>query len=80
MAKHRMQILLKPECLEEEIKRDLQATLAPAEPEIRIASEVLLQANRTSGDEFRKEAVEENSLWAMENGLLLYHNRLMVPG
>ena len=80
MAKHRMQILLKSECLEEEINRDLQATLAPVEPEIRIVDEVL-QANRTSRslDEFRKEAAEENSPWTMENGLLLYHNRLMVP-
>jgi hypothetical protein len=60
---------LKPECLEEEINRDLQATLAPVEPKIRIVDEVL-QANRTSRslDEFRKEAVEEDLPWTMENG------------
>jgi hypothetical protein len=56
------------------------ATLAPIEPAIQIVDRVL-QANRASEslNELREESKKEDSPWTMDDGLLLYQNRLMVP-
>ena len=86
ITRHRMQILLKPECLDESVKQDLQPALmsapelAPVEPDIHIVDEVL-RANRTSRslDELRLEVAKKDSPWSLEDGLLLHNNRLMVP-
>jgi predicted aspartyl protease len=79
---YRMQILLRPECLEERVKQEADIVMAPIEPELQIVDE-LLHANRTSPslEERREEAAQgDDSPWSLENGLLLHHGRLMVPG
>ena len=55
--------------------------VAPIEPELHIVDRVL-QANRTSPslEEYREKAGEEGSPWTLEDGLLLYHGKLEVPG
>ncbi|HEV7235588.1 MAG TPA: DDE-type integrase/transposase/recombinase, partial [Ktedonobacteraceae bacterium] len=83
---HRMQIMLKPEHLDDRIKhevqprREKQATIAPLELELLLTDQ-LLQTNRASPslEENRQSAGRTNSPWTLEDGLLLYKSKLAIP-
>lgn len=85
MDDHRMQILLRPESLDDGIKQEVHKVtqpsliLAPLTPELNIVDRVLM-ANRTapSLDQYRKKVGEEGSHWTLDEGRLLYQNRLVV--
>jgi len=71
-----VQTLLKPENLDPRIR----AELAPVDPTISILDEVT-NLNRTAAslESLRADANKEDSPYTVENGLLLYDGRLVVP-
>ena len=79
---HRTQLILKVDQLDSDIQKERMGStiLAPLETAMQIVDQVL-QANRTSESlkEFREQVGQEDSPWTLEDGLLLYQNRLMVP-
>src|SRR5262249_9518683 len=85
---HRVQVLLKSECLDPQILEELEelrpealasVLLAPIDTSMAIIDQIL-QANRsaTSLEKHRSEAASSDD-WTMENGLLLFKGRLVVP-
>jgi RNase H-like domain found in reverse transcriptase/Reverse transcriptase (RNA-dependent DNA polymerase)/Integrase zinc binding domain/Integrase core domain/Chromo (CHRromatin Organisation MOdifier) domain len=76
--------MLKPDNLDEEIKRELseKIELSPVETqESLFLMEKLLKANRLdeSLEAKRKESVAESSPYSLDGGLLLYQGRLVIP-
>lgn len=77
---HRFQILLKPDSLEPQVHREV--SLSPINPQIHIVDRIL-QMNRESPEleEYRTKAkTDQDGPWELRDGLLLWNNRLMVPG
>jgi hypothetical protein len=72
----RMQLLLKPKNLDPQI----QAELAPIKSVIPIPEQIR-GLNRTAASlkTFRSKVNKENSPWSLEDRLLLYKGRLVVP-
>jgi len=83
----RAQTLLRPENLDPRIVTDLDldpiAEMAPVNPVegSRDLIDDLLQANRSAIDlePLREKVTDENSVWTLRNGLLLFDDRLVVP-
>ena len=80
---HRMQILIKPENIEQAAKEDLSADIEPLDSDLHIVDRIL-RANRESSslDELRDRARDnknEDWSWKLEDGLLLWKDRLLVP-
>ena len=73
---HRMQILIKPENIEQAAKEDLSADIEPLDSDLHIVDRIL-RANRESSslDELRDRARDnknEDCSWKLEDGLLLW--------
>jgi transposase InsO family protein len=78
---HRVQVLLKPECLDREIRRPQESiTLAPIGAEETVIERVKRE-NRTSPslEEYRELARKNASDWKLEGEQLIFNGRLVVP-
>ena len=78
-----MQILIKPENIEQAAKEDLSADIEPLDSDLHIVDRIL-RANRESSslDELRDRARDnknEDCSWKLEDGLLLWKDRLFIP-
>ena len=75
-----MQILLKPESMDMDVKQDIPTghssvpVLARLDPELNVVNQVLA-ANRTalSLNRHREKTGEENAPWSLVDGLLLFY-------
>jgi RNase H-like domain found in reverse transcriptase len=78
---HRVQVLLKPECLDKEIQRSQGSiTLAPIGTEETVIERVK-RGNRSSPslEEYRELARKNASDWKLEGEQLIFNGRLVVP-
>ena len=83
-AESRTQTLLKPEYLDPRIVQELQlpeTQLAPLDSAPLDLIDRILQANRTSESlaEYRRKATDRQQGWQLQDGLLQYQARLVVP-
>jgi hypothetical protein len=78
------QTLLPRECLDSEIPTELdereQEVIASMDQDLELMDK-LLQGNRTDPklESYREKAKSESEDWTLENGLVLYRSRLLVP-
>ena len=78
---HQMQILIKPENIEQAAKEDLSADIGPLESDLHTVDRIL-RANRESSslEELRERARDDKEdNWKLEDSLLLWKGRLFVP-
>ena len=80
MDNHRMQILLKPDCLEEKITQEFMGELMPVELEPTVVERVVEEnLSASSLEEYRVRAREGDADWKLENNQLLFRGLLVVP-
>ena len=78
-----MQILIKPENIEQAAKEDLSTDIEPLDSDLHIVDQIL-QANQESSslDELQDQAWDnknEDCSWKLEDGLLLWKDWLFIP-
>jgi reverse transcriptase-like protein/integrase-like protein len=77
---HRLQVLLKPDCLEEKVTQEFMGELMPVELEPTVVERVVEEnLSASSLEEYRVRAREGDADWKLEHNQLLFRGLLVVP-